>query len=96
MQLECVFFGPFREDVGDKTVIWDEDVDNVGELLRELEAAYPVLSGRLLDSDGSGMGGLAEKTVVTKNKTDIRHLEGLDTPLEDGDVLRLVPSVYGG
>ena len=96
MQLECVFFGPFREDVGQKTVTLERDIDHVGELLYELEGEYPLLEGRLLDSDGSGLGGLADKTVVTKNTTDIRHLEGLETPLEDGDVLRLVPSVYGG
>lgn len=91
MKVECVFFGPFREDLGEKTVRWGTDADTVGALLAELEAAHPALEGRLVDGND-----LAGKTVVTKNKTDVRHLEGLDTPLEEGDVFRLVPSVYGG
>ncbi|MFP9191002.1 ubiquitin-like small modifier protein 1 [Natronosalvus vescus] len=93
MQLECRFFGPFRDDVGEQTVSWNPDGDTVGDLLRELEATYPILEGRLVDDAGTNLAG---KTVVTKNKTDVRHLGGLETELEDGDVFRLVPSVYGG
>jgi len=92
MALECVFFGPFREDVGEKTVLVESAAETAGELLCELETRYPVLQGRLVDS-GEGLAG---STVVTKNKTDLRHLDGLDTPIEEGDVIRLVPSVYGG
>ena len=91
VQLECIFFGPFREDVGEERVEWEPDGETVDDLLRELEAAFPVLEGRLVDGDD-----LADQTVVTKNKTDVRHLDGLETALEDGDVFRLVPSVYGG
>nr|WP_255194591.1 ubiquitin-like small modifier protein 1 [Natronobeatus ordinarius] len=91
VQLECIFFGPFREDVGEERVVWEPDGETVGDLLCELEAAYPVLEDRLVDG-----AGLAGQTVVTKNKKDIRHLDGLETVLEDGDVFRLVPSVYGG
>ncbi|WP_254768661.1 ubiquitin-like small modifier protein 1 [Salinilacihabitans rarus] len=93
MQIECVFFGPFREDVGEKTVHRETDAQRVGDLLAELESAYPELDGRLVDDAGDD---LAEKTVVTKNRTDVRHLDGLDTAVEPGDVFRLVPSVYGG
>ena len=91
MRVECVFFGPFREDVGLRDLEYETDAETVGELLAELEAEYPVLEGRLIEGDG-----LAGETVVTKNKKDIRHLEGLETVLEVNDVFRLVPSVYGG
>ncbi len=91
MQLECLFFGPFREDVGEEAVDWETDAGTVGDLLAELETEYPVLEGRLVDGDD-----LAGETVVTKNKKDVRHIDGLETELEDGDVYRLVPSVYGG
>ncbi|WP_312908579.1 ubiquitin-like small modifier protein 1 [Natronosalvus caseinilyticus] len=93
VQLECVFFGPFREDTGETATEWEPNGETVHDLLVELEAAYPVLEGRLLDDEE---GSLAGKTVVTKNKRDVRHLDGLGTELEDGDVYRLVPSVYGG
>lgn len=91
MQIECRFYGPFREDVGEKRVVRETDARTVGELLSELSAAYPTLDGRLLDGDE-----VAGSTVVTKAKKDVRHLDGTATGLDDGDVIRLTPSVYGG
>jgi molybdopterin synthase sulfur carrier subunit len=91
VQVECRFFGPFREDVGVERERRETDAETVGALLSELEAAYPELDGRLVGEDGP-----AGSTVVTKEKRDVRHLDGLETELEDGDVIRLVPSVYGG
>lgn len=108
MQVECIFFGPFREAVGVKRVERDTESETVGDLLRELEADYPALDGRLVGdgnpSDSSTVGGSddgsgdgpAGQTVVTKNTKDVRHLDGLETRLEAGDVIRLTPSVYGG
>lgn len=91
MQLECVLFGPFREAVGEKTVHVETDGETVADLLRELEAAYPALEGELVDGDD-----LAGSTVVTADKRDVRHLDGLETDLDETTVYRLVPSVYGG
>ncbi|QLG26785.1 MoaD family protein [Halorarum halophilum] len=91
MQIECRFFGPFREATGTERTLRETDVGTVGALLSDLEGEYPELAGRLV-----GDGEPAGSTVVTKEKRDVRHLDGLDTELEDGDVIRLVPSVYGG
>ena len=93
MQLECVFFGPFREAVGQKTVQYETASETVGDLLSELEADYPVLEGDLLAEDGAELAG---DTVVTVDTRHVTQLEGLETPLEAGTVVRLVPSVYGG
>lgn len=93
MQVECKFFGPFREDAGVEHVDRETEAETVGELLRQLESAYPSLAGRLVDEDDDEIAG---STVVTKNKTDVGHLDGLATRLDDGDTIRLVPSVYGG
>lgn len=105
MEIECRFFGPFREAAGEKEVALSVDsgradgdgdgifADTYRELLAALESRYPDLDGRLLDEAGTDLAG---RTVVTRNKTDLRHLDGLDTPVEDGDVVRLIPSVYGG
>lgn len=93
IEVECRLFGPFREDAGVETVVRETDADTVGALLSELEGAYPELAGRLVDGEE---GAVAGSTVVTRAKKDVRHLDGLDTALADGDVIRLVPSVYGG
>lgn len=93
VQLECVFFGPFRDAVGEKTVRHETDAGTVGDLLVDLEATYPDLEGELVAEDGDGLAG---DTVVTRNERNVRHEDGLETTLEAGDVIRLVPSVYGG
>lgn len=93
MQLECVFFGPFRDAVGEKTVFYDTDAETVGELLVEIEADYPGLEGELVADDGDGLAG---DTVVTRNTKNVVHIDGLETTVESDDVIRLVPSVYGG
>lgn len=90
MNVECVFFGPLREAVGEKTVVRDTDAETVGDLLAELEAAHPEMQS--LVEDGELVSGLA----VTLNTRHVRHLDGLDTGLAEGDVLRLTPAVYGG
>ncbi|SEH14487.1 ThiS family protein [Natronorubrum sediminis] len=93
MQLECIFFGPFREAIDEKTVQYETEARTAGDLLRELESTYPELEGRLVADDESGLAG---ETVVTKNKRNVTHIDGLETELEETDVIRLVPSVYGG
>lgn len=94
MQVECKFFGPFRDDIEVDRVDWAvRENATAGDLLRDLEAEYPELAGRLVDEDG---GTTAGQTVVTLDGKNVKHLDGLDTPLSEGDVVRLVPSVYGG
>lgn len=93
VQIECLFFGPFREAVGEKTVRHETAADTVGELLVELETEFPALEGRLVDEDGTDLAG---RTVITKDTKNVTHLDGLETPLDPESVIRLVPSVYGG
>ncbi|MBP1987734.1 ubiquitin-like small modifier protein 1 [Halolamina salifodinae] len=94
MQVESKLFGPFRDDAGAEDVGGEYDPGTtVGELLRELEADYPSLEGRIVDPDSDGTVG---STVVSVNEKNITHLDGLATELEASDVVRIVPSVYGG
>lgn len=91
MQVECVFFGPFRDEVGEKTVTRETDAATVGELLGEVEASYPGLEGRLLDGEA-----VVSEVAVTLNDTHVQHIDGAGTELSDGDILRMTPAVYGG
>ncbi|OIB56657.1 MoaD/ThiS family protein [Natrialba sp. SSL1] len=93
MQLECVFFGPFRDAVGEKTIQYETDAETVGDLLRAFEDEYPALSGDLVDEDAATLAG---DTVVTMDKKNVTHIDGLVTELREDAVIRLVPSVYGG
>jgi molybdopterin converting factor small subunit len=68
------------------------DGATIGEVFQTLVDRYPGLRGNLLDDSG----GLHKFVNVYKNDEDIRYLEGLDTKIDDGDVLSILPAVAGG
>jgi molybdopterin converting factor small subunit len=68
------------------------DGATVGEVFSTLVERYPGLRGNLLDESGS----LHKFVNVYKDDDDIRYLDGLDTKLEAGDVLSILPAVAGG
>lgn len=91
--IECHFFGPLREAVGTKTVERAIEPDEtVLAVVDDLVADYPDLTDGLLDDDGS----IHDAVNVTLNKENINHLNGPETTLEDGDVLRFASAVIGG
>ena len=64
----------------------------VAEALKALDAAHPGFAERLYD-DG---GGLRRFVNVFVAEEDIRFLDGLTTPLTDGQTVSIVPAVAGG
>ncbi len=64
----------------------------VGEVLREVERAHPALGVRLLDAQGRPRRYLS----LFLNDEDVRHLSGLETAVQDGDELTVVPAIAGG
>lgn len=91
MPVECVFFGQFREAVGEKTVRLETSPTTVGGLIAELGSAYPGVDGQLVDGDG-----LAGSAAVTVNGTHLQQLDGLETAVQDGDVVRFTQAIHGG
>jgi len=90
VQIECAFYGPLRDPVDEKTVVRELDAGaTVGDLLADLEAAYGDLD--LLED-----GERREYVTITVDGKDVRHLDGTDTELEDGTLVRLTGAVYGG
>ncbi|MFB6206373.1 MAG: ubiquitin-like small modifier protein 1 [Haloglomus sp.] len=93
MELELRFFAAFREAVGSKTIEREfDDSADVGTVLQALEAEFDGLEGRLLDDEG----GLRPQLSVLKNGRETVHIDGLSTPLEDGDTVSVFPPVAGG
>jgi MoaD family protein len=64
----------------------------VAEVLKALEARHPGFGERLFDEGG----GLRRFVNVFVADEDIRFLQGLDTPVDDGTVVSVVPAVAGG
>jgi len=65
--------------------------DNVGAVIDDLVARYPTLAGQLY-ADGE----LASFVNVYLGGEDIRTLDGLETPVDDGETLILLPAMAGG
>ncbi len=64
----------------------------VGEVFNALVEQYPGLRGNLLGDNGD----LHKFVNVYKNDEDIRYLEGLDTKVDEGDAISILPAVAGG
>ncbi len=64
----------------------------VRDVLAALDRAHPGFSGRLLDGDGK----LRRFVNVFVSDDDVRFMDGLDTPVPDGETVAIVPAVAGG
>jgi sulfur-carrier protein len=67
------------------------DGDTVGEVLDALYERYGELRSRIAED-----GGLRRFVNVYVDGEDIRFLDGLNTPVEDGDEVTILPAVAGG
>ena len=63
----------------------------LGEVLADLDSRHGGLRDRLVDG-----GGLRRFVNVYLNDEDVRFLDGLDTPVKDGDTVTVLPAVAGG
>jgi molybdopterin converting factor small subunit len=68
------------------------EATTVREAIEAVDAAFPGLATRVLDDDG----GLRRFVNVFVADEDVRFLDGLDTVLEAGQTVSLVPAVAGG
>ncbi|HMJ01710.1 MAG TPA: ubiquitin-like small modifier protein 1 [Conexibacter sp.] len=67
------------------------DGATVGEVLDALYEQFDELRERIADD-----GGLRRFVNVYIGGEDIRFLDGLDTPVADGDEVTILPAVAGG
>ena len=82
-QLRAVTSGEAEADVAEATT--------VGEVLDGLYDRYDGLRERIAED-----GGLRRFVNVYVQGEDIRFLDGLDTTVEDGDEVTILPAVAGG
>jgi sulfur-carrier protein len=67
------------------------DGGTVGEVLDSLYERYAELRSRIAED-----GGLRRFVNVYVGGEDIRFLDGLQTPVRDGDEVTILPAVAGG
>ncbi len=65
---------------------------SVGEVLRSLAEEHPATQGQLFGEAGD----LNRYVNVYLNDEDVRVLDGLQTTVDEGDVLVILPAMAGG
>ncbi len=82
---------PFRRATGNRDRVEVAAVD-VGGLLDELEGSYGGLKGLVRNEQGE----VHHHVNIYVNQEAIESLEGLATPLRDGDEVTIIPALAGG
>jgi sulfur-carrier protein len=66
--------------------------DTLLACITDLDATYPGVRERVMDEAGQ----IRRFVNVYVNGDDVRFIDGLATPLKDGDEVSIVPAVAGG
>ncbi len=64
----------------------------IGELIDNLDAAFPGLKNRICDDNGT----IRRFVNIFVNGEDVRFLEENATPVKDSDEISIVPAIAGG
>ena len=83
--------GSLRAQVGGESTV-EVDGATVEEVLDRLTTEHPGIRGRLLDDDGR----LRRFVNIFVDDEDIRHRDGLRTPVGPGQQVSILPAVAGG
>ena len=81
-----------RPSVGGERVLAAEG-RTLRELIRNLDARHPGFASQLVDAETGEQRRFVNLYV---NDEDVRYLGGLDTPVEEGDIISILPAVAGG
>ena len=68
------------------------EAGSLGQALSALETQFPEIRPRLRDDEGS----LRRFVNLYVNGEDVRFLQGLETGLQSGDEVSIIPAVAGG
>jgi MoaD family protein len=62
------------------------------ELIQNVDQQHPGFAGQLLEASGEQRSFVN----IYVNDEDVRYLKGLDTAVQEGDVVSILPAVAGG
>ena len=91
MAVKVIIPTPLRQYTGKKDTV-EVTAGTVAEALTRLTAQHSALRKHLYTDDGK----LRSFVNVYLNDEDIRYLQKDQTPLNDNDVISIVPSIAGG
>lgn len=82
---------PFRRATGNRDRV-EVAASDVGGLLDELERSFSGLKGLVRNDQGE----VHDHVNIYVNSDAIDTLQGLETPLRDGDEVTIIPALAGG
>ena len=82
---------PFRRATGNRDRV-EGNASDVAELLDEIESTYAGLRGLVRNDQGE----VHHHVNIYVNSEAIEDLQGLETPLKDGDEVTIIPALAGG
>lgn len=83
---------PLRPITNGLDVVQTNGAATIGAAIKELDGQYPGLRDRICDDTGE----LRRFVNIYINGEDVRFLDGINSPLKDGDDVSIVPAVAGG
>ena len=83
---------PLRKLTNEQDSVTADDGGTLAQLIDSLEEQHPGLKERICDETGE----LRRFVNVYVNGEDVRFLSGLETPIEAGAEVSIVPAVAGG
>lgn len=82
---------PLRSLTGGNEEVQVEEARTVGDVIDRLEVNHAGMKDRLLDDKG-----VRKFINIYVGEEDIRFLDGLRTPVKDGEQISIVPAIAGG
>jgi molybdopterin converting factor small subunit len=80
-----------RPTVGGERIVAAEG-STLRELIANVDKRHPGFAGQLLETSGEQRRFVN----IYLNDEDVRYLKGLDTGVDEGDVVSILPAVAGG
>ncbi len=90
MSVEVKVTSVLQSVVGAKSV--QTEGSNISEVLEQINADHPGFKEQVTMEDGS----LHRFVNIYVNDEDIRFLQSLETPVQEGDVVSILPALAGG
>lgn len=92
-KVKFLFFSALQDLTKSNTVEIDVNGTINDALTKIFEIYGDSFKNRILDQSS---GNIKRYIIVAINRKDIRHLDGLDTKLSEGDEISLLPAAAGG
>jgi len=92
-KVKFLFFSTLQDLTKTNRIEIDTD-GNVNAALDKIFEIYgDVFKNRIIDQNS---GNIKQYIIVAVNRKDIRHLNGLETELNDNDEISILPAAAGG